>query len=59
MEVEKQKKQTKDMLVPLQVELAELEEQIREQKMQVSVTKASIAKNETKIQQILRLTATA
>jgi predicted nucleic acid-binding Zn-ribbon protein len=59
MEVEKQKNQTKDMLVPLQVELAELEEQIREQKMQVSVTKASIAKNETKIQQILRLTATA
>ena len=59
MEVEKQKKQTKEMLIPLQCELAELDEQIREQKMHVSVTKASIAKNESRIQHILRLTATA
>ncbi|CAE7465409.1 Traf3ip1 [Symbiodinium microadriaticum] len=59
MEVEKQKKQTGDMMIPLRCELAGLEEQIREQKMHVSVTKASIAKNESRIQQILRLTATA
>ena len=59
MEVEKHKKQTRDMMIPLQCELAELEEQVREKKMNVSVTKASIAKNESRIQQILRLTATS
>eukprot|EP00602_Paraphysomonas_sp_CaronLab_P009121 CAMPEP_0185026164 /NCGR_PEP_ID=MMETSP1103-20130426/10127_1 /TAXON_ID=36769 /ORGANISM="Paraphysomonas bandaiensis, Strain Caron Lab Isolate" /LENGTH=674 /DNA_ID=CAMNT_0027559655 /DNA_START=162 /DNA_END=2186 /DNA_ORIENTATION=+ len=58
-EVENQKRQTQEALVPLQRELSDLEEQIQEQKMKVSVTKASIAKNENRIQQILRLTATA
>ena len=59
MEVEKLKQQTSEMMIPLQCELAELEEQVREKKMNVSVTKAAIAKNESRIQQILRLTATA
>jgi hypothetical protein len=40
-------------------ETIDMFEQIQEQQMKVSVTKASIAKNEVRIQQILRLTATA
>mmetsp|Transcript_13966 Transcript_13966/g.14568 ORF Transcript_13966/g.14568 Transcript_13966/m.14568 type:complete len:743 (+) Transcript_13966:432-2660(+) len=58
-EVEKQQLQTQETLSPLQRELAILEDQIQEQKLKVAVTKASIAKNESRIQNILRLTATA
>lgn len=58
-EVESQKKKTDEILSPLQRELEDVELQIQEQQLKVSVTKASIAKNESRIQQILRLTATA
>jgi len=58
-EVENQKKKTEEILNPLQRELDDIQLQIQEQQVKVSVTKASIAKNEARIQQILRLTATA
>ena len=58
-EVEAQKKKTEEILNPLQRELDDVELQIQEQQLKVSVTKATIAKNESRIQQILRLTATA
>jgi TRAF3-interacting protein 1 len=58
-EVETQKKKTEEILNPLQRELDEVHLQIQEQQLKVSVTKATIAKNEARIQQILRLTATA
>lgn len=58
-EVEAQKKKTEEILNPLQRELDEVQLQIQEQQLKVSVTKATIAKNESRIQQILRLTATA
>lgn len=58
-EVETQKKKTEEILNPLQRELDDVLLQIQEQQLKVSVTKATIAKNESKIQQILRLTATA
>lgn len=58
-EVETQKKRTEEILNPLQRELDEVQLQIEEQQLKVSVTKATIAKNESRIQQILRLTATA
>jgi hypothetical protein len=58
-EVETQKKKTEEILNPLQQELDDVLMQIQEQQLKVSVTKATIAKNEARIQQILRLTATA
>ena len=58
-EVESQRKKTEEILTPLQRELDDVELQIQEQQLKVSVAKASIAKNESRIQQILRLIATA
>lgn len=58
-EVEAQKKKTEEILSPLQRELEDVEQQIQEQQLKVSVIKATIAKNEGRIQQILRLVATA
>jgi chromosome segregation ATPase len=58
-EMEIEKKKSSELLRPLQVEYAELEEQLLEQKAKISSTKASIARNEERIQQILKLVASS
>lgn len=58
-EMEVEKKKSADLLRPLQVEFAELEELLLEQKAKISSTKASIARNDERIQQILKLVATS
>lgn len=58
-ELEVQKRATGDILGPLERQLHELEEEIKEEQLKITATKASIAKNESRIQQILRLVATA
>lgn len=58
-ENEDMKRKTKESLHPLKVELADLEDQIFEQIARISSTKASIARNDEKIQQILKMSATA
>jgi len=58
-EVESEKRRSRDVLQPLQVELAELEEQLLEQKARISSTKAAIARNDDRIQQILKIVATS
>ena len=58
-EMEIEKKKSADLLRPLQVEYAELEEQLLEQKAKISSTKASIARNDERIQQILKLVASS
>lgn len=58
-EMEVEKKKSSDALRPFQIELAELEEQLHEQKAKISSTKASIARNDERIQQILKLVATS
>lgn len=58
-EMEIEKKKSSELLRPLQVEYAELEEQLLEQKAKIASTKASIARNEERIQQILKLVASS
>jgi Microtubule-binding protein MIP-T3 C-terminal region len=58
-EMEIEKKKSSDLLRPLQVEYSELEEQLLEQKAKISSTKASIARNDERIQQILKLVASS
>ncbi len=58
-EFETQKRKTEEILSPLEIELRDIEEQIKEQVMKVSNAKVSVAKNDQRIQQMLRLIATA
>jgi TRAF3-interacting protein 1 len=58
-EVEGEKRKSREVLQPLQVELAELEEQLLEQQARISSTKAAIARNDDRIQQILKIVATS
>jgi hypothetical protein len=58
-ELEQQKKKTTELLQPLTLELAELEEQVKEEISRISSSKASIARNDGKIQQILKMISTA
>lgn len=58
-EYEESKRKTKEVLHPLKVELADIEDQIIEQMAKTSSLKATIARNDEKIQQILKLIATA
>lgn len=58
-EVDGEKRKSRDGLQPLQVELAELEEQLLEQHARISSTKAAIARNDERIQQILKIVATS
>lgn len=58
-EYEESKRKTKEVLHPLKVELADIEDQIIEQMAKTSSLKATIARNDDKIQQILKLIATA
>lgn len=58
-EYEEAKRRTKEVLHPLKLELTDLEDQIFEASARVSSAKASNAHNDEKIQQILKLSATA
>ncbi len=54
-----QRRKTEEVLAPLEAELRDIEDQIKEQIMKVSNAKVSVAKNDQRIQQMLRLIATA
>ena len=58
MEWEQEKLTTEKILLPLQNELNDLEEQVKEVMLRVSATKANIAKNDNRVQQQLKLIAT-
>ena len=58
-EVENEKRKSREILQPLQVELAEIDEQLLEQQARISSTKAAIARNDERIQQILKIVATS
>jgi hypothetical protein len=57
MEIEKKK--SEELLRPIQLEVNELDEQLNEQKTKISSIKASIARNDERIQSILKLVATS
>ncbi|GMF24389.1 unnamed protein product [Phytophthora lilii] len=54
-----EQKRTEDALQPLQVQLREVEEQVKEQLHKINTLKAVIAKNEEKTQQLLRMVVSA
>ncbi len=56
---EENKRKTKETLHPLKVELADIEDQIIEQIAKISAKKAAVSRNDEKIQQVLKLIATA
>jgi TRAF3-interacting protein 1 len=56
---EEEKKKTEEALQPLQVQLIEVEEQIKEQVHKINTLKATIAKNEEKTQKLLRMVVSA
>mmetsp|Transcript_6078 Transcript_6078/g.10124 ORF Transcript_6078/g.10124 Transcript_6078/m.10124 type:complete len:763 (+) Transcript_6078:105-2393(+) len=58
-EYEESKRKTKESLHPLKLELAEVDDQIFELIAKVSSAKAECARNDEKIQQILKLSSTA
>lgn len=58
-EVEIERKKSQQILQPLLAEQANLEDQIKEQIAKISSKKAAIARNDERIQQILKLVATA
>jgi hypothetical protein len=58
-EYEESKRKTKEALHPLKLELAEVDDQIFEAIAKVSSAKAACARDDEKIQQILKLSATA
>ncbi|KAG2765020.1 hypothetical protein PC116_g31923, partial [Phytophthora cactorum] len=54
-----EQKRTEEALQPLQVQLREVEEQVKEQLHKINTLKAVIAKNEEKTQQLLRMVVSA
>ncbi|EGZ11066.1 hypothetical protein PHYSODRAFT_287159 [Phytophthora sojae] len=54
-----EQKRTEEALQPLQVQLREVEEQVKEQLHKINSLKAVIAKNEEKTQQLLRMVVSA
>jgi TRAF3-interacting protein 1 len=58
-EMEIEKKKSEELLRPIQLEVNELDEQLNEQKTKISSIKASIARNDERIQSILKLVATS
>lgn len=54
-----EQKHTEEALQPLQVQLREVEEQVKEQLHKINTLKAVIAKNEEKTQQLLRMVVSA
>jgi hypothetical protein len=57
--LEGEKQKSESILKPFQLELSDLEEEVKDKIAQVSAMKASIARNETRIQQQLKYVATA
>jgi len=57
--LEEEKKKTEEALQPLQVQLVEVDEQIKEQVHKINTLKATIAKNEEKTLKLLRMVVTA
>ena len=53
--MESESKATEESLQPLQMKLLELEEQVKEQVQKINSVKASISKNDVRIQQLLRM----
>ena len=58
-ELESEKKKSEGILRSFQLELSDLEDQVKDRIAQVSAMKASIARNEARIQQQLKYVATA
>ena len=58
MELEADKRKTENILKPLQLELIDLDQQVKEKIAKISAMKANIAQNEARIQQQLKLVAT-
>lgn len=56
---EEEKKKTDEALQPLQMQLLEVDEQIKEQIHKINSLKATIAKNEEKTQKLLRMVVSA
>ncbi|EEY62067.1 TRAF3-interacting protein, putative [Phytophthora infestans T30-4] len=54
-----EQKRTEEALQPLQIQLREVEEQVKEQLHKINTLKAAIAKNEEKTQQLLRMVVSA
>ena len=54
-----EKKKSDDALQPLQLQLREVDEQIKEQVHKINTLKATIAKNEDKTQKLLRMVVSA
>ncbi|OQS07054.1 TRAF3-interacting protein [Thraustotheca clavata] len=57
--LEEEKKKSEDALQPLNLQLVEVEEQIKEQVHKINTLKATITKNEEKTLKLLRLVVTA
>ena len=58
-ELQEERRKSENMLKPTQLELSELDESIKDKINQVSALKASIARNEERIQQQLRFVSTS
>ncbi|KAJ0402160.1 hypothetical protein ATCC90586_007946 [Pythium insidiosum] len=56
---EEERKKTEEALQPLQVQLLDVDEQIKEQIHKINTLKATIAKNEEKTQKLLRMVVSA
>ena len=58
-ELQEERRKSENVLKPMQLELSDLEESVKDKISQVSAMKASIARNEERIQQQLKFVATA
>jgi hypothetical protein len=58
-ELEEAQRESAEALLPLQLELKRLEDECAEQVTRIAASKAKIARNDTRVQQILRLVSTA
>ena len=58
-ELQEERRKSESVLKPMQLELSELEESVKDKISQVSALKASIARNEERIQQQLRFVSTS
>ena len=58
-DLEAERRKTDLMLKPLLMELSDIDEQVKEQNARITALKASIAKNESRIQQQLKFVSSA
>ena len=52
--LEDEQRKTEEKLLPLKTRLAEVQEQIQEQQQKINTVRASIAKNDTRVEELLR-----